>query len=240
VKVVRDCMRLVVSAGFAGAVLLWANCAQAASFDCGKAQGRAERLICDTPDLNSFDAQLQGAYLGALDRSNHPEQVRARQEAWLKVRDACADAKCMSAAYVRQIRALQGVADEPAVCSGSTTIQIDACQAEVSRRADRELARYVAAARKRLVDDAKEDAGSQAAKAALPKFDAAQAAWVAFRKTECDAVYAWWSDGTIRGAMYQTCWSSLTHSRTADIWGTWLHFGDSTPPLMPDPSKNAG
>jgi uncharacterized protein len=231
----RGAMRQTITAAFAGMLLLCTGGAKAAGFDCDKAASRIEQLICANPDLNSLDSQLEGAYLGALDRSNHPEQVKERQLAWLKERDACADAKCMSAAYSRQIQLLSSLSDEPSVCGGSTTPEIDACALEYSRRADRELARYIAAARKRLIGEAKEEPDSQAPKTALAGFDASQAAWIAYRKAECSAVYDWWSEGTIRGAMYQGCWETITKSRTADIWSTWLHFMDSTPPLLPKP-----
>ena len=82
---------------------------------------------------------------------------------------------------------------------------MNACEAEYSRRADRELDRYVAAARKRLKDEAKDDPSREAPRKALAMFDASQKAWEAYRKAECDADYEWWSEGTIRGAMYHLC-----------------------------------
>lgn len=229
---------LGLAAACIGAVLFWGGAARAASFDCAKAAGRIERMICDDPDLNSFDAQLEGAYRGALDRSARPEAVKDRQLAWLKQRDACLDVACLSAAYQRQIGALTAISDPPALCkNGGSTPEVNACQAEYSRRADRDLARYVAAARKRLNEEARGEFSGPSAKAALAEFDAAQTAWEAFRKAECSAVYTWYSEGTIRGAMYQSCWQSVTRSRTALIWSSWLQYMDSTPPLMPEPKN---
>ncbi len=221
---------------FVGAFLLWGGTAQAASFDCKKAASRIEHLICDDPDLNSFDSQLEGAYRGALDRAASPASVKGKQLTWLKQRDACADAECMSNAYQRQIKLLAAISDEPALCKGAmATPEMNACQAEYSRRADRELARYVAAARKRLVEEARGEFVDPSAKTTLAEFDAAQAAWEAYRKAECSAVYTWYSGGTIRGVRYEACWQSVTLSRTATIWSSWLQFEDSTPPLMPEP-----
>ena len=225
-----------VAAAFA-AMWLWAGGAHAASFDCKKAASRIEHMICDDPATNALDSQIEGAYLGALDRSNHPADVTERQRAWLKQRDACTDARCLTAAYERQIPLLSNLSDEPAVCPGDTTIEMDRCGAQHSRRADRELARYVAAARKRLLDEANSGEDGRTAKMALAGFDAAQAAWTSFRKAECGAVYDWWSEGTIRGAMFQGCWLSVTKSRTTDVWESWLGFMDDTPPLMPKPSQ---
>jgi uncharacterized protein YecT (DUF1311 family) len=210
-----------------------AGAARAASFDCRQAVGRIEQTICSDPDLGSFDSQLQLAYAGALDRSLQPEKITADQRAWLKTRDACADAKCLSALYQRRIAALSKVADAPRSCAGSTTVDVEDCQAEQAARADRELARYLAAARKRLADSARDDpSGSRTTLAAL---DSAQKAWEVFRKAECEAVYDNWSGGTIRGSMYQACMQSLTKARTAQVRETWLSFGDGAPPLAPEP-----
>lgn len=220
-----------------GAVmLLSAGETRAASFDCAKAAGRIEHMICDDIDLNMLDGQIQAAYAGALDRSLHPEQVTASQRAWLKQRDACPDQKCILAAYNRRIEILSSISDEPAICSGSTTPEVDACAKEYSRRADKELDRYVAAARKRIAAESTEEAGRVLTNETLPKFEAAQAAWLAFRKAECEAVYDYWSEGTIRGAMYEGCWQSLTKARTTQVWRTWLTYMDSTPPFMPKPT----
>ena len=219
-------------------ILSWAGMAHAASFasfDCGKAATRVERSICEDVDLGIFDSQLQGAYAGALDRSLHPDKIKADQRAWVMERDACGDAKCMTASYQRRIATLSKVSDEPKVCAGATTPEVDACGAEYAGRADRELTRYVAAARKRLMDEARENSNPQASRDALTGLDASQKTWEAFRKAECEAVYSWWSQGTIRGAMYQGCMQSLTKSRTQQVWETWLSFEDSTPPLMPKP-----
>lgn len=230
-------MGSAIAGAVAGALLLWAGAAEAASFDCAKAAGRIEHLVCDDPDLNVFDGQLEGAYLGALDRSNRPADIKQMQLAWLRQRDACADKSCLAAAYRRQIQLLSAISDEPPGCDGPTTIEIDRCAQAYARRADRELARYVAATRERLLDEAKEEPARRAPKTALAEFDASQTAWEAYRKAECDAVYDWWSDGTIRGKMFQDCWAAVTAARTAHVWSTWLHFVDRTPPLLPDPAR---
>lgn len=230
-------LRLAIAASLAATLLAWGGGAWAASFDCKAAASPVEHRICADPDLNSYDSQMQEAYLGALDRSGHPDAVKAKQRAWLKQRDACPDAKCMIAAYQRQIAVLAGVSDPPAHCDGPTTIEIETCMAEYSHRAERRLDRYVAAVRRRLREEAQENPSREAPKAALREFEASQAAWVAYRKAECDAVYSWWSEGTIRGTMAQDCLQSLTDDRTRSVWLTWLHFGDSTPPLAPDPGK---
>lgn len=220
--------------------LLGAGGAAAASFDCRKAARPIEHTICNDPTLNALDSQLQAAYLGAIDRSNHPQAVTDNQRGWIRQRDACADAKCMTAAYERQIARLSKISDEPAICFGGTTPEVNGCMAEYSHRADRELARYVEAARKRLLSDAAGATNDADAKDALAAFDTAQATWVAYRKSECAGIGDWWRSGTIRGAMFQACWQTVTKSRTMDIWTNWLGFMDDTPPLMPKPTVKSG
>jgi uncharacterized protein YecT (DUF1311 family) len=142
----------------------------------------------------------------------------------------------LSAVYEKRIAALGRVSDQPVICADGNTPAVNACTAEYARRADRELARYLAAARKRLTDEASENLKPQTPSATLAAFDASQKAWEVYRKAECDAVYDWWSSGTIRGAMYGGCMESVTKARTEDIWNTWLSFMDNTPPLMPKPT----
>ena len=233
--------RIVPGAAMVGAVMLlsglWGGEAQAAGFDCKKAASRIERLICGDPELNSFDSQLDGAYRGALDRSNQPASVKDRQLAWLKQRDACADVACLSAAYQRQIKVLGAVSDEPPICQrAASTLDVNACGAEYSRRADRELDRYLATARKNLAEELSGEFADPAAKSALAEFNAAQKTWEAFRKAECSATYSRYMGGTIRGSMYEGCWREVTEARTHQVWLNWLQFMDRTPPLMPEPS----
>jgi len=210
--------------------------AHAASFDCKKAAGRIEQLICRDPDLNSFDSQLQGAYAGALDRSAHPERITQGQRAWLKERDACTDVKCLSTIYQRRIAGLSNVSDEPAICSGATTPEVNACGEEYAARADRELTRYLAVARRRIADASSENSNPSTSERTLAALEASQKTWEAFRKAECEAVFEWWREGTIRGAMFEGCMRSLTKARTEQVWETWLSFVDDTPPLMPKPA----
>ncbi|HHH9441302.1 TPA: lysozyme inhibitor LprI family protein [Pseudomonas aeruginosa] len=82
--------------------------AQATSFDCAKAQNFAETTICSLAPLQSLDEDLNSQYVRAIDRV--PEKVKAEvrqsQRAWLKRRNACTTASCISAAMTDQIRTL--------------------------------------------------------------------------------------------------------------------------------------
>lgn len=71
------------------------------SFDCNKASGRAEKLICADSDLGIADKELGDTYKQLLAHSPAGEQakIRAGQRAWLTRRDGCADGKCLTALY---------------------------------------------------------------------------------------------------------------------------------------------
>ncbi|MBS0333537.1 MAG: DUF1311 domain-containing protein [Proteobacteria bacterium] len=120
-------------------------------------------------------------------------------------------------------------------CDGNT-LQIDACLAALSETVDQEHLRYVAAARARLKHDAAADPADPGAAKAVGGFEASEAAWLAYRKAECGAVYDNWSGGTIRGAMYSACSLRLTRLRTHTVWLNWLTYPDSTPPVLPEPA----
>ncbi len=78
---------------------------QAASFDCGKASMKVEKLICADEKLSRLDEQLAAAYVEAL-KSTDPARLKAEQKAWLKGRNQCADVACIEAAYRQRTRAL--------------------------------------------------------------------------------------------------------------------------------------
>jgi uncharacterized protein YecT (DUF1311 family) len=48
-------------------------------------------------------------------------------------------------------------------------------------------------------------------------FVEAQRLWVKFRKADCDTTYTYWSDGTIRGAMYLSCMTSRAEQRIKEL-----------------------
>ncbi|TAG26451.1 MAG: DUF1311 domain-containing protein [Burkholderiales bacterium] len=67
--------------------------ADAASFDCGKARGEAERAICADPTLSKIDEELAKQYKDALKLMGNGgarfNAFRANQAAWLKERARC-------------------------------------------------------------------------------------------------------------------------------------------------------
>lgn len=91
--------RLLALALTAVLALAWGGQARAQSFECEKARSRVEHLICATPALRTADEQMFDAFNAAMDIAADQPKVRRDQRAWLKQRDACASAACVSAAY---------------------------------------------------------------------------------------------------------------------------------------------
>lgn len=117
----------------------------------------------------------------------------------------------------------EGVLD----CDG-TTLAMDNCMAGIRERASARKDRYLAAALDRHAD--------------RPELAAmirqSDAAFEAYRKEECGAVYEDWKEGSIRNAMALTCDIALIDARTRTIWQTWLTFMDSTPAILPAPGRS--
>jgi uncharacterized protein len=84
------------------------------SFDCGKAESSAEKLVCEDAELARLDRRVAERYAAALDvirnldtgASRAEDQLRASQRGWIKGRDECwkaADLKsCVESAYLRR------------------------------------------------------------------------------------------------------------------------------------------
>jgi uncharacterized protein YecT (DUF1311 family) len=131
--------------------------------------------------------------------------------------------------------ATRGAPVTPA-CPDGTTLDINRCFSDRLDRADADLARYAAAVRKRLKQEAAEaTAGDTSAGDAAKGFQAAEKAWSSYRDAECGAVYSYWSTGTIRDVEDLSCQIRLTRLHTHTIWLQWLTYMDSTPPILPEP-----
>jgi uncharacterized protein len=94
-----------------GVVLGWlvmSITAQAASFDCGKAATKVEKLICSDSSIGELDDEMSTAYQWALMRVKDKQQVIKAQRTWLKTRDACGeDSACLWDAFPPRIRELE-------------------------------------------------------------------------------------------------------------------------------------
>lgn len=97
------------------AVMMMSGSASAASFNCKKAKSKVDKLICATPELSKADDELGRLFKEAVQAlngiggqlresdSSYAKSLRAAQGHWLKrVRNSCADAACMLAAYEKR------------------------------------------------------------------------------------------------------------------------------------------
>jgi hypothetical protein len=80
--------------------------AQAASFDCAKAQSKVEKMICADVELSSLDEALALAYSAASRLSDNPLVLQTAQKQWLKQRDQCSNIACVKTLYITRITAL--------------------------------------------------------------------------------------------------------------------------------------
>jgi len=85
---------------------------QAASFDCGKAGTKVEKLICVDQELSKLDEELAVSYADAL-KSTDPASLKAEQKAWIKVRNRCVDVACIQKAYRQRTEAIRQALPRP-------------------------------------------------------------------------------------------------------------------------------
>lgn len=77
-----------------------------ASFDCGKATTKVEKIICADAELTKLDEELAVVYKSALQDKKQADSIRLAQKQWLKVRNGCADAACIKHAYESRLHGL--------------------------------------------------------------------------------------------------------------------------------------
>lgn len=97
--------------------LLIACPASAASFDCGKASTKVEKLICANTTLSSLDSTMASTYKNLIAHSDKANEVKAAQRLWLTERNSCADDACLQAIYEQRLIQL---AEIPAEQSSKT------------------------------------------------------------------------------------------------------------------------
>ncbi len=76
--------------------------AKGPAFDCAKAQGEVQELICKDEGLASLDRKLDEVYKAALAkaRDDVPQFLRAEQRGWIKGRDECWKVKTGGPAFL--------------------------------------------------------------------------------------------------------------------------------------------
>lgn len=92
-----------------GATMLVGSAAAAQSFNCASAQLPVEKIICADADLSRADSALGTQFKAAMEESADAA-TRATlldaQRAWLRQRNACADAGCVARSYSERERAI--------------------------------------------------------------------------------------------------------------------------------------
>jgi uncharacterized protein len=83
---------LAILTGVVVAVPAWA---QGPAFDCAKAEGEVEELICQDEALAALDRKLDEVYEAALAKATNevPPVLKAEQRGWIKGRNECWKAK---------------------------------------------------------------------------------------------------------------------------------------------------
>ncbi|MDD2914991.1 MAG: hypothetical protein PHP70_06695 [Gallionella sp.] len=86
--------------------------AHAASFYCGKASTKIEKLICSSPKLSVLDEELTKSYQYALQNSRlgKNEPMVTAQKRWLKlIRNKCSDETCLNEVYSSRIKEINEI-----------------------------------------------------------------------------------------------------------------------------------
>ena len=98
-----------------------------------------------------------------------------------------------------------------------TTPDINACEKIELDKVERTLNQVYQRVLKQM-DKISRDPNNFTNKSNLKKsFVDAQRLWIRFRKADCDTVYTYWSDGTIRGSMYLACMTSRANQRIKEL-----------------------
>jgi uncharacterized protein len=86
--------------------------ALAASFDCGRASGCTENVICQTPQLSRLDSRMARLFDALQDAAGRrgARTLLDSQRAWLDNRDSCGcNANCLVSQYEARIRLFDDV-----------------------------------------------------------------------------------------------------------------------------------
>jgi uncharacterized protein len=97
-------------------VLVLSVAAQGASFDCGKAATKVEKLICADTETSKLDREMQSAYQDAYKHTADPVGLKLEQRRWLRVRNVCRDTPCLARIYRARLARLNEILSESQPC----------------------------------------------------------------------------------------------------------------------------
>ena len=92
-----------------GLFLMMGVGAQAASFDCGKAQTKVEKMVCTDTELSTLDEEVAKLYSEVFKKFPDEAMLKRRQREWLKARNHCGNVSCLQQYYRGRIAELNEV-----------------------------------------------------------------------------------------------------------------------------------
>lgn len=112
-------------------------------------------------------------------------------------------------------------AQQPDSCKGPTTAELRLCASEALRAAERQMRRYLDAAR--------------AVARPASKLDSAQDAWTRYRDRACSGAGGQFEGGSLQPVVVLDCRMRLTRERTRELWRGYLAEQGGLPD--PGPSR---
>ncbi|MDT1011686.1 lysozyme inhibitor LprI family protein [Plesiomonas shigelloides] len=137
--------------------------------------------------------------------------VFTRARAWLTASLLLAGMAMMPVAHGASATAS---APEQDCGNAANTLEINACLQKQQEQTEAQLNQVY---REVLAQISAESAQPDSPAQMKQQFIAAQRAWISFREKDCQAVYTFWSQGTIRNAMYLGCMRSRAEQRIKEL-----------------------
>ena len=112
---IRMLILLVLIPAAGGLRMAGTAIAKGPAFDCGKASGSIEELICQDDELSALDRKMAGVFAAASKKATneHPPVLKAKQRGWIKGRNECWKSEepraCTKKVYRTRIAELQAL-----------------------------------------------------------------------------------------------------------------------------------
>ena len=88
---------------------LFCNLLSGASFNCTKASSNVEKMICTDVFLSELDTQMGTLYKEASKSTTNKKELLDNQRIWIKERENCATADCISSTTKNRISQLENL-----------------------------------------------------------------------------------------------------------------------------------
>lgn len=117
---------------------------------------------------------------------------------------------------------------------------IKACAGDDLAQEEARMQRYFEAAMKRAREGDAESVKYGPRTRQVHWLTKSQRDWKAYAESHCAIWLPDGSGGTIGALPYAACLTDATWRRTRDIWGDYLIYMDTTPPVLPEPVRPLG